>query len=225
MINQLLEQLKKLLPKAARPFDPAQFDDAVAMKTEWGPLKGGGANFRTHVLKKTDDNRCVFRPAAGYVVFCSVFMAVGLGMSILFVVASHLSRLEDFVPILFGVIFLAVGGSLLFFGGKPVAFDKESGLAWRGWRDPRSDFEHGQETIPMLCRLDDVHALQIISEFVRGNKSSYTSYELNLVLENGSRLNVVDHGDIARIRKDAAELGVFLEVPVWDSTIVEGGLR
>jgi hypothetical protein len=41
-------------------------------------------------------------------------------------------------------------------------------------------------------------------------------------MPDGSRLNVVDHGDIARLRLDAAELGLFLEVPVWDATLVEG---
>jgi hypothetical protein len=223
MINRLLEELKKFLPKAKIPLDPAQFEDSVALKTQWDPLRGGGTNFRTHAMKKVDDNRCVFKTAGGYIAFCALFMAIGLGVTIAILFASHASQFKDYLPLLIGVVFGAVGFCMLYFGGKPVTFDRESGLAWRGWRDPRSDFEHGQEKIPMLCRLDEIHALQIVSEFVKGSKNrSYLSYELNLVMPDGSRLNVVDHGDIARLRLDAAELGLFLEVPVWDATLVEG---
>ena len=67
-------------------------------------------------------------------------------------------------------------------------------------------------------RLNGVHALQLISEYVRGNKSSFYSYELNLVLDDGSRVNVVDHGALARLRDDARTLARFLGRPLWDAT-------
>ncbi len=51
-----------------------------------------------------------------------------------------------------------------------------------------------------------------------GNKSSYYSYELNLVLDDGSRINVVDHGNLDRLRGDAQTLSRFLDKPVWDAT-------
>jgi hypothetical protein len=41
------------------------------------------------------------------------------------------------------------------------------------------------------------------------------SYELNLVLKDGRRINVVDHGGADKIRTDAATLADFLGVPVW----------
>ena len=46
--------------------------------------------------------------------------------------------------------------------------------------------------------------------------SPNSSYELNLVLQDGERLNVVDHGSFDVLREDAAKLGEFLGVPVWD---------
>ena len=54
-----------------------------------------------------------------------------------------------------------------------------------------------------------------ISEYC-GGKSSYYSYELNLVLSDGTRLNIVDHGDLRRVRRDGATLARFLGVPLWD---------
>ena len=41
---------------------------------------------------------------------------------------------------------------------------------------------------------------------------------MNLVLHDGRRYNVVDHGDQAKIRADAQALAAFLNVPVWDAT-------
>ena len=66
--------------------------------------------------------------------------------------------------------------------------------------------------------LSAIHALQLVSEHVRGNKSSYWSYELNLVLGDGSRINVVDHGNLDQLRADAQTLAGFLNKPVWDAT-------
>jgi hypothetical protein len=44
------------------------------------------------------------------------------------------------------------------------------------------------------------------------------SYEINLVLTDGSRLNLVDHSIQSVIREDAQTLGAFLDVPVWDAS-------
>jgi len=46
----------------------------------------------------------------------------------------------------------------------------------------------------------------------------FTSYELNLVLKDGSRRNLVDHGNLPALRDDARELAGFLIVPLWDAT-------
>ncbi|MDP6491172.1 MAG: hypothetical protein QGG69_05335 [Kiritimatiellia bacterium] len=58
---------------------------------------------------------------------------------------------------------------------------------------------------------------QLLSEYCRSDKSSYYSYELNLVLQDGSRINVVDHGNKTKLREDAATLSEFLGRPVWDA--------
>ncbi len=40
--------------------------------------------------------------------------------------------------------------------------------------------------------------------------------ELNLVLKDGRRLNVVDHGDQVRLRTEGLTLARYLGVPLWD---------
>ena len=45
-----------------------------------------------------------------------------------------------------------------------------------------------------------------------------THYEINLILHDSSRLNVVHHGNKKRIRRDAATLAEFLGKPLWDAS-------
>ena len=56
----------------------------------------------------------------------------------------------------------------------------------------------------------------MITERCTGKNSSYYSYELNLVLDDGSRINVVDHGDLGRVVRDGSAVAAFLDVPFWN---------
>jgi hypothetical protein len=62
-----------------------------------------------------------------------------------------------------------------------------------------------------------------ISEQVSSTDSSYVSYELNIVLKTGERINLIDHGDIVSIRKNAKEIVQFTNrvMPIWDATLPE----
>lgn len=95
-----------------------------------------------------------------------------------------------------------------------MVFDKERGYFHRGWKKPERAID------PALLKnylpLDKIHALQLISERVSGNKSSYLSYELNLVDVDGGRVNVVDHGHLRGIEEDARMLAEFLGKPLWN---------
>jgi hypothetical protein len=116
---------------------------------------------------------------------------------------------------LFGLVFAAVGGGTLYGGTKPIAFDIQLGYFWKGRNPPPYNFGvEPKEALP----LPRIHALQIVSERCSSSKSSFMSYELNLVLQDGSRRNVVDHGNLDGLRTDARELAIFLAVPLWDAT-------
>ena len=93
---------------------------------------------------------------------------------------------------------------------------KKIGAYWKGRKSPREVFNKSE--LKNFAELDDVHAIQLISEFVRGNKTSYHSYELNLVLQDGKRLNVIDHGNKNVIKENAETLSKFLDKPIWDAT-------
>ena len=71
--------------------------------------------------------------------------------------------------------------------------------------------------------LNDVHALQIISERIKEydedssrGKSAYRSYEINLVLSNKDRIHILDHNRELQIREEAQQLSAFLGVNIWN---------
>jgi hypothetical protein len=101
---------------------------------------------------------------------------------------------------------------------------------------------------PRNGKLTDIYAVQVISKWVRVQivpKNSYgqnrhmfqndasqwnrekregmevkgiQTYELNIVLKSGTRVNVIDHDDVTAIREEASTLSTFLTVPVWDDS-------
>ncbi len=218
MLKQILEKLKTL-GETSR-FDPSAFNDTIASLTEWTPRKGGGSNFKTHQLTKLDADRMEFRASLGAKLFYLIFLLAGLGM-VVFVLSSVVSKgrfaleTQTLMPMGMGVVFAIVGGVLFYFGTAPIVFNKLKGCYWKGRKCP--DEVIHKEELKNYTGLDQIHAIQLISEYCRGNKSSYYSYELNLVLNDGSRLNVIDHGNKEKIRDDAEKLGEFLGVPVWDA--------
>jgi hypothetical protein len=115
-------------------------------------------------------------------------------------------------PAIFGTIFFIVGVVLFGYGTRQIVFDKNRGYFWKGRKDPDAVWNTAE--LKDFAELEDIYGLQIVSEWVKSDKSSYTSYELNLVLKDGSRLNVVDYGNAKGMREDSEGLAEFLGVAV-----------
>ena len=202
------------------PFDPAQFEDPLALQIEWTPANPGGANFKTHTLIEVDSHRIELRVSIGAKLFYSFFLFAGLAVLIGFS-AKNISSgefsfdMNTMIPLFIGLVFALVGGGLFFGGTRPIIFDKHCSCFWKGRKSPNEVFNN--ETIKECAKFENIHALQLISEHCRGNKSSYYSYELNLILNDGSRMNVIDHGNKKELEEDAMTLSAFLDKPVWDA--------
>lgn len=219
MFKKLMRKIMSM-SSSSDSFDPSSLNDPLAMKTGWTPAKRGGTNFRTHKLAIIDPNRLEFRASMGAKLFYILFLFAGAGVLIFFSLPSLSSGEFSFnpdtvFPILVGLVLMVVGVFLLYSGTAPIVFDQRTGYFWKGRKTP--DDIMGQESLKHFTELDRIHALQLISEYCRGNKSSYYSYELNLVLEDGKRVVVVDHGSKKGIREDAGTLSDFLGKPVWDA--------
>lgn len=218
-----LKNLKDVITNTTNQmaFDPARFDDPLATSIRWTPVKRGGSNFRTHKFYSDGANQVGFKATLGAKLFSGLFMVVGVGVAL----GITWSQLQEGVPILsvdvlfpviFGLIFFGAGLFMFRSYSKPIVFDKMVGYFWKGWKKP--DRYRGNQKIPGSIRLDDIYALQIVSEYIRGDKKNYYSYELNLVTKDGQRHNVIDHGDRSDLVIDADKLSEFLVKPVWDAS-------
>ena len=201
-------------------FDPSTLGDEIAEKTEWSPLAPGGSNFKTSKLVFDDIGTSArFKASVGALLFSLVFMAFGVGALIggVFSFLEKGTEPASFILTGFGTVFTLVGLAMLRFFTTPHVFDKDQGFYWKG-RISKDRLAYAAETLKNTVSLKRIHALQIVSEYCSGDKSSYYSYELNLVLDDASRINVVDHGDVKSLRQEAASLAEFLKVPLWDAS-------
>ncbi|MCO6042896.1 hypothetical protein NG895_03150 [Aeoliella sp. ICT_H6.2] len=205
MFNEMVRKLR-LLSAEPVPFDPSTLDDAVATSTEWSPLNGGGASFRTHRLVMQKPNRMKFRATWGYIAFCMTFMIISLALILVVLVAPEIPSWVRVILIVVGVVAIGGMGLHLYFQLSPNVFDVNRGVYSTG------RFQ-GQD-----IHLDEIYALQLISERCSGSDSSFYSYELNLVLGDGRRINVIDHGDLTQLRADARMISQRIDKPVWDAT-------
>lgn len=214
----LLDNLRAALAasRANRPvFDPTIFGNPLAAKTDWSPLSGGGANFRTHKGSLVEPDRFEFVATLGLFAFAGVFALIG-GIAPLVLYTKLLERNHEpalHLLLLFPAVFLGAAWYIGRHLGRPVVFDRREGWFWKGRTSPSEDPSVG--TGKNGCSLSEIKALQLLPESVRSKNGSYTSWELNLVLADGSRRNVVDHGSESAIRSDAAALATFLSVPLW----------
>lgn len=220
MFRNLIEKLKSLTPAGRETFDPSTLDDPVAIQTEWSPLKGGGANFCTRQLVQVSPHRYEFRATLGAKAFYLSFFFIGSGATIFsisqIISSSTVFKPEVLIPGAVGLIFALVGGLMYYYGTRPVVFDKQHDCFWKG-NIPADELIYATAN-ELLMPFSEIHSIQLIAEYISGNKSSYFSYEMNLVSRDGLRTNVVDHGKLDQIREDANTLAEFLEVPVWDGT-------
>jgi len=214
--QSLLRFVKKLIPGAEQEsFDPARFGDSLAIRVAWTPVVPGGANFTTHRLKKLSEDRVAFRKTFMMILFALVFLLPGFAIFCLAALANAGVSLGNGIagwPALLGGAIFSAAGFFLLRSARTVEFDRQCGWFYKGKKptDPEA---------PGAGLLSTIHALQIISEHCSGSRgSSYRSYELNLVLKDGTRINVIDHGSISKLREDTYQLSQFLGVPVWDGT-------
>lgn len=191
----------------------------IAMKTDWTPLCGGGSNFKTTSLKRINVSRIETSKSKGGFAFGGVFALAGFGilfgMTYVMFEDRGLSS-ELLFPVLFGSVFATIGTAMLIWPRSRI-FDLQQGWFWAGSKSLSR--EQDFMALKKSARVSDIAAIQVLAERISGNKGgSYTSWEINIVSNDGKRLNVMDHGNQDSIIDDAEVLGEFLNVPVWENT-------
>lgn len=220
MSGKLLAKIKRMMGER-ESFDPGRFGDPVAARTDWGPATKRGTNFHTHELVVVNPDRLELKASAGALFFYGTFLFVGLGMLVTALV-SVIARggesfwKQEFGGVLFGLIFGCPGALLVRSGTVPVVFDRRKGCFWKGRKSPDEVLDPGR--IRHFAAFADIHAIQFLSVYCGSGSGSDTRYELNLVLEDGRRINVVNHVDETRFQEDAKTVSSFVGRPIWDAT-------
>lgn len=189
--------------------------DPLAQQTNWKPLKEGGTNFKTHKLHQIDHNRLVYKPSVQAWLF-AVSMIVTPVLVGAFYFQDKPQIDEKAMLFLIGVpiLFMVVGGYQFYKLTAKIVFDKRKGIYFKGRKEP--GYINALRAKGAVD-LSKVGAIQLISEYIKQQKGgSYYSHELNLVMDDGSRHNVIDHGSASAVHSDAQLLSQFLNVPVWD---------
>jgi hypothetical protein len=235
-LSSLKSLFNKIPPKLPiDPVDPENINDPIAHKTSWDPLVTGGANYRTRWLKQSTSTQFEFVPTKTSVCFYWGFLVLGFVFTGIFL---HAGRNALFF-LFGGLVFIFIGTMIRYIMNTPIVFDSTSGFFWKGRKKPDPYGEDLQNlSIDSLTKLDQIYALQLISELVvqertrdstsknpiifggrrRTYMNKFCSYELNLVLKDGNRINVLDHGDIVSLREEAKILSDHLSVLLWDTT-------
>ncbi len=220
MLNKIRSIKEQIIQgKNAITFDASRFNDPLAEQIRWTPLKSGGSNFQTHTLVEAGPSRMEFQPSLKSKMFGLLFVIAGLSIPATIIAVGQQSGDPDFeklslIAIAFGLVFVAVGFFSYRNMSKKTVFDKLSGRFWKGGK---KDKGNSTETSDNALRLSDVHAIQLISQYVRSDKRSYYIYEMNFVFADTKRVNVIRHGGKRQIRRDAEKLSEFLGKPLWDA--------
>ncbi|TYP74946.1 hypothetical protein [Aquimarina intermedia] len=190
--------------------DPTQ--DTIAQQIDWSPANSGGSNFVSHEIKQVSSSILKVKKTSTLNLFGGVFFLAGLNYVVLAYYFAYIdgileeqSTLKN-MQLFFreGGVFLLLGVVFLVMFASTATFNKQL-----------NRFKKGKFTISF----SEIYAIQLITEFVQssgGSSGSYLSHELNLVLTNGNRINIMDHGVKAHIEEDAILLGKFLNIPVWN---------
>ncbi len=202
-------------------FNFRKLNDAVANKTKWAtPVSSKKST--PFKLSEIDEKIVTFKTPYLSMVAPFAFILIGLLATITFSIV--FTEVMGLYSILIGLLF---GGIFMFFGSKifwnyldKAIFDKDVSYFWRDKKQPNV---WNSVKTDSYCKLSDIYAIQLIHENTNTVNNSRNkirgSYEFNLVLNNGERINLLAHSRRNILQKDAAQLADFITIHHWDATI------
>ncbi len=183
-------------------------DTPAPADLDWKPARSGGATFGTHRIVLTGE-RLELHPATGSKVLVGVIASAGLltmaGGTFYWQWKDDPGALVVGVMMLVTSLVLVILLSKLLFNHR--VFDRGLGLYW----DTRR---------PQPTPLASIRGVQIVAEKIQAGDSRYISEELNLVLDDGQRITVIDHANRVQLRHDAEQVAQWLGVPLWVAAAV-----
>ncbi len=187
-------------------------DDSIVQGYEiWESIASESSSFYTQRLVKYSNGLIKVRPTVKQTLFHLRFILSGLFVLlfafVLFII------LENYI----GIFPALIGGTFLWLGvnnirqRETVIFDLDTAHFLKK--------EEEKENIDIP--FSQIHGLQLIEVYNKesrtnmGDSDRYYSYELNIILKNADRVNIMSHGDKNEMIKDTKMLAASLSVPIW----------
>ncbi len=206
----------------------SSIDDEIVKNSSFLPLKRGWTNIKSHDLIIDNNWNYLFQVKWFFLILFLIMFSVPIIMTLIIIGGElynsnfqiHSDMVGEFLwPIIISIISLFPAGTLFYFLYRSYLFDFQSWYFY-DTRYAKKLFEliQNEKYKDKIISLNEIEALQVVSERVHGKNTSYTSYELNMILKNSSRVNIIDHWNLEEIRKNASELANKLWVKVYDIT-------
>jgi len=198
-------------------------DDPVVALTSWKSLSRGGQDFKSHTMVRVDEDHLEFRISLQSILAYLSMSLVGVIIIFVSIFGKMIGMSGSGNPIvifLVGLLFSGLGFYLFKRAQETICINRAFRAIYKGSIDPASVMN--PHAVDYFHSLDKLHAVQLLQKYVKnhsdGKNNSYFSYELNLVLNDGTRIKVLDHGNVKAIVKQSNALAEFLQVPLWNVT-------
>jgi hypothetical protein len=190
--------------------------DPVARKASWNAFNTGGFKFKYQKLVVSNDTVRIERPKRMNQ-STAIFVVPGIA-TFMYGFSSLISGewLFSFIMMILGAFLGKIGHKMYHGRNDNFKINTRNGTYSIG-----NDFDRvGDENRFVEGRVRDIHAIQILKERVAySSKASESkkqySYEMNLVFEDGERINIMDHGSGKDVDASAIKLGEILDIPIW----------
>ena len=214
MLKDLIKKIDSAIPNLF-PVNAAQFNDPVALQTEWKGVRSGKTSGASSVLVQKDTNLLAYKSSKVGYIMGVIFVLAGL---LIFGLYFLIPGVKPWFILLIGLLFAAVGVLIFIQASSPVVFDKSAGLFYKGRRQRNmpdaADVKHA-------ASFSDIHAIQLLTRLESSSSNEgpthyYRVYEMNLVKHDAQRIHVMTYGKTSRAREDARTIAEFIGIPVWD---------
>jgi hypothetical protein len=196
LLDSLAEKVARaVVGRMPRP-DLRSFDDPLALEIPWTKLDGSSSNFQSLALKDDGQGTLRYGPSASLYAIAVVLIAGGLAW------LGYQAIQGNPPAALLGLVPIAIGG----YTARPRSTRFDRNLKQCTLGDDQLPFER-------------VYALQLLQHEVSSGEDSagYTSYQLNLVLDDKTRVHLLSHSALGALRSDAERISQHIGCKLWDA--------
>lgn len=234
LVKKFIEEAKKKQQEKQNKLNNyiLSIDDEIVKKSSFLPLKKWWNANITHELRNDNYWNIIFKKKK-WVSFIAIF--VSFIMIILFYKFFSIIEIKSlileiklhpsflYLQLIPSFLILILFLLMIFIGlfWYSYIFDFQNGYFYNTkYKNKLFTLLNNEKYNNKFTPINQIQALQIISERVSWKNSIFMSYELNMILKNSDRINIIDHWAINEIRKNALELWSRLWVKIYDLTQV-----